>query len=361
MNISEKLIQVAENEQKVYDAGYAKGFDEGGYAEGVKAEYDKFWDRYQARGSDDYTAVIGRFNGNVFGFDNFYPKYDIRPVGKADNLFYAWENKYGDSSGSLKQRLLDCGVVLDTSKATSLTSAFSYSHITELPVIDVTSAGTNTKTLFAHNYERMQTIEKIIVNEDNTFPSWFTNSNPTEVRFEGTIANDLAINYGSHLSKASIESILDCLKDFSGETDDAEGYVSGKYYWNSTIPQDDMLELLNGKTSHTENVQFTVEDYLGDGENRDGTYIEIDDTYIGYNGFGGFGVPEYGYSGGGWLRDSARVIDFGSTAQTVSSEFWNFLTANATKLYHTLSLGPNLEKLTDEEIAIATQKGWTLA
>lgn len=35
MTIAEKLTKIAENEQKVYDAGYAKGYEEG-YAKGVE-------------------------------------------------------------------------------------------------------------------------------------------------------------------------------------------------------------------------------------------------------------------------------------------------------------------------------------
>lgn len=35
MTIAEKLTKIAENEQKVYDAGYAKGYEEG-YAKGLR-------------------------------------------------------------------------------------------------------------------------------------------------------------------------------------------------------------------------------------------------------------------------------------------------------------------------------------
>ena len=38
MSIAEKLVTVAENEQKVYDAG-------------KQAEYDAFWDNYQVYGN----------------------------------------------------------------------------------------------------------------------------------------------------------------------------------------------------------------------------------------------------------------------------------------------------------------------
>ena len=38
MSIAEKLQQIAENEQNVYDAG-------------KKAQYDEFWDNYQNKGN----------------------------------------------------------------------------------------------------------------------------------------------------------------------------------------------------------------------------------------------------------------------------------------------------------------------
>jgi hypothetical protein len=207
MTIAEKLQIIAENEQMVYDAG-------------KKAEYDRFWDRWQSNGErTDYKMMNGTFNGKYFGFSNFYPKYDIKPVGDASFLFYAWENASGDSVGSLKQRLEDCGVVLDTSKATSLTNAFAYSRFTEIPIIDCTGLSGGSTNVFASAYGNLKSIEKIIVNETVTFTKWFNSTNPLEVRFEGTIGQDLDLSYQSYkatdsrLSKASIESIVNCLSN----------------------------------------------------------------------------------------------------------------------------------------------------
>ena len=104
MTRAEKLVLIEENQPKVYESG-------------VKSEHDKFWDRYQKKGDTNYAVTSGYFNGAVFGSDNFYPKHDICPVGNASFLFYAWENRMGDHKGfSLKQRLKECGVVLEPSK-----------------------------------------------------------------------------------------------------------------------------------------------------------------------------------------------------------------------------------------------------
>ena len=51
MTTAEKLTQIAQNQQAVYDAGVAKGQGKGDYGEGYlagkQAEYDRFWDTYQ--------------------------------------------------------------------------------------------------------------------------------------------------------------------------------------------------------------------------------------------------------------------------------------------------------------------------
>lgn len=198
--------------------GFVAGRD-AAYKEGVKAERKRFFDRYllfKKRGTWD--TPMGVFHGMFWGFDNFYPTCDIKPVGNATYLFYNWNTEHGGKSGSLKQRLEECGVVLDTSKATCLKHAFAYSAgITELPAIDFTGITQSTTTVFAHCYSGLKTIEKIIVNENTVFSSWFTNTNIANVRFEGVIANDLSFSYSTRLTADSMKSIISCLSDTSTE------------------------------------------------------------------------------------------------------------------------------------------------
>ena len=69
MNIAEKLQAIAENEQKVYAAGESSGYAKGnteGKTEGAKAEYDAFWDSFQAGGKrENYTRA---FSGTGWTF-----------------------------------------------------------------------------------------------------------------------------------------------------------------------------------------------------------------------------------------------------------------------------------------------------
>lgn len=195
--------------------GYKRGKEDGiieGIAQGKQAEYDKFWDAYQQNGNR--TAYTYGFYGKGFDSTNFYPKYDITPKSSAAYIFYAWEQ--AANRLNLSQRLKDCGVVLDTSGATSLANAFSYTYITEIPTIDCTGLSTsNHSTLvFAYGYERLRKIEKIISKEGITFTSWFNNTNLEEVTFEGVIGGSgLDFRWSTRLNKASIESIITHLSD----------------------------------------------------------------------------------------------------------------------------------------------------
>lgn len=197
--IADKLVAIAENERRVYEAG-------------AKTEREQFWDRYLR--TNNWSRA---FAGYGFGFDNFYPPYDIKPVGNASQLFYAWEDKQGDSKGSLKQRLDECGVILDTSKATNLQSAFAYTRFTELPIIDCTGLEGASNGVFAYTYGALKTIEKIIVKEDTILTNWFHSTNPVNVTFEGVIGQDLDISYqnvkpsSSALSGDSIKNIIEHL------------------------------------------------------------------------------------------------------------------------------------------------------
>lgn len=199
--IAEKLIDIADNVPKVYEAG-------------KKAEYDAFWDRFQASRDTFNSSITGTFNGRYWGFDNFYPKYDIKPVGGAGQyLFYAWENTYGDNRGSLKQRLEECGVVLDTSQATNLYGAFAYGRFTELPTIDCSLSASSSALVFGH-CAGLETIEKIIVSENVSFTNWFLNdSGLMNIAFEGMIGQDIDFRYSKKLSADSIRSIITHLSD----------------------------------------------------------------------------------------------------------------------------------------------------
>jgi hypothetical protein len=200
--IAEKLTLIAENEQKVFDAGYEKG---------KQAEYDAFWDDFQMRGTrSTYFYTFSQFTDDIF-----HPKYDIKPTANAGGMFAS------ASIVDLTQRLIDCGVKLDTQKAKNLTEAFAYSTtITRIPIID-TSSSRNITYLCA-SCSSLVELEKLILKSDGSqaiSDAFNYCSSLKNIVFEGVIGQDINFQWSTKLTKASIESIITHLSDTaSGKT-----------------------------------------------------------------------------------------------------------------------------------------------
>lgn len=238
MSIAEKLTMVAENEQKVYDAG-------------KKSEYDKFWDACQNYGNK--TMYQNGFMGATFNKNNFYPKYDIHVVGKANQMFYAWsqESIPDQMDFDLAERLRECNVTLDTSQATQLNLAFSYSFFSKLPVINATGLS-SLNTTFSPMY-RLVTIEKIIVDESVGFANTFDNCPMLQnITIEGVIGkNGLNLQWSTSLTHDSLMSIINCLQD---KTSDTSGTS-----WKITIGATNIAKLTTEELAIAKNKGWAVE------------------------------------------------------------------------------------------------------
>lgn len=242
MSIGEKLLTVTEKMKDVYGCGHASGYSKGyekgyqeggeaghtagfnngynsalkdGEAAGRKAEREEFWEINQQGGKRENYQYA--YIGYGFDFDNFYPLYDIRPVGPATAMFFHWSGgkRHADS---LKDRLKECGVTLDTSQATSVSQLFYNSEITQLPAITLPEGAGNTYCFAKNPY--LFLIDKVIVGENTAFSSCFAETpNLKEVRFEGVIGqNGLDLSDSPLLSAESLRSVLSCLKTLSGES-----------------------------------------------------------------------------------------------------------------------------------------------
>jgi hypothetical protein len=199
MSIAEKLVTIAENEQKVYEAGQ-------------KSEYDRFWDAVQNYGNRK------NYNRGFCGFswtdENFKPKYDIRP--SESNAAYSM---FGYAAiTDLAKILEEKKVELDTSNASGLfQEMFANSKVTRIPTLNITKASGVTN-MFA-NCEGLTTIEKIIISENTPTGYMFNGvSNLENVIFEGVIGNNIDFSTCSKLTHDSLMSIINALKDFSGTT-----------------------------------------------------------------------------------------------------------------------------------------------
>lgn len=211
MSIATKLAMIAENEQKVYNAGWGKGLQDGvdqgfqtGVAAGRQEQYDEFWDAFQDNGNR--TEYNASFNGSWWNDASFKPKYPI-------------------IMKSARQALYSCGaskipVELDTSQATDLTLFAAVSKFTELPVIDARGVPRTTKISTAiYNCPNLVKVEKVYLHGGDWSDSFMRLQNLVEIRFEGEFVTNINFEYSNKLSRASIESIVAALSDnVTGQT-----------------------------------------------------------------------------------------------------------------------------------------------
>lgn len=195
MSIADKLATIAENEQKVYDAG-------------KKSEYDSFWDEFQAGGAR--TNYMMAFTTG-WTADNFKPKYDLIPTSGA-YLFY------GNTIAGLDLRednfRQQYGVDIDLTQATNLTWFVAYSTVRYVGTVKgAPNPVTGLNNMFAQATNLVE-ISKIIIppySSEFSAVGAFTNCiSLKEVRFEGSIDANMSLS-SSPLSRDSIVDIIEHL------------------------------------------------------------------------------------------------------------------------------------------------------
>ena len=160
MSIAEKLTTIAENEQRVYEAGKT-------------AEYDRFWDIFQNNGArKSYNAT---WRGKGWNRDVYNPKYPILAT-DTESLF---------ANGSW---LKDTLVSIDTTG----TLDYAFSWCTELA-----------------------TIRYLKVTKTVKFTNAFTGCSKLQnVVFDGQIGQNISFADCTKLTKESLLSIIEHLYDF---------------------------------------------------------------------------------------------------------------------------------------------------
>ena len=199
MSIAEKLITIAENEQRVYERG-------------KQAEYDTFWDVYQENGSRlNYNYA---FAGTGWTEKVFCPKFNFKPTGTYC-MFY--NNKF---AGDLVQRLEECGVSLDLSRVNDGTRTFMYAtKITRIGSVNVSLAPSINE--FFSWCTSLVTIDELTITETTTSgTNMFLNCYELQnIVFSGIIGFNIGLPQSTKLTKASIQSIVSHLSDTtSGKT-----------------------------------------------------------------------------------------------------------------------------------------------
>lgn len=191
MSIAEKLQTIAENEQRVYEAG-------------KKAEYDAFWDKYQENGNR--TDLQCAFAGAGWNAETFNPKYDMKPTNAY--MMFRYTLIYDDFVENLEKK----GITLDFSECTNMQYAFYGAVFSRIGVVDLRKSSNN-GYLFGYA-GLLKIIDKVIVTESTTLPSTAFNGAKflEEIRIEGIIGQSGFDFRGcANLSKASITSIINAL------------------------------------------------------------------------------------------------------------------------------------------------------
>lgn len=202
-NTAYKLATIAENEQKVFDAG-------------KDAAMQRYWDIRQ-----DY--------GKREGYDYFFcnetpetlaPRYDMRPT----NMEGMFRHNYGLNI-DLVAHLENLGVELDTSNCTNMNHAFHYTALTKLGILDFRKCGNKTQATFSYS-QGIHTIELVIVSDDGTQTFVATYDylrRLKEIRFQGAIGRSVSFQHSTDLSVASMKDIIAHLVNYAGTSN------AGKY------------------------------------------------------------------------------------------------------------------------------------
>lgn len=175
---------------------------------GIQTEYDRFWDSYQAHGTR--TNYANAFAGLGWTDETFKPKYDIVLIAGAGGSIFN-SALVTDIGKSLK----DCGVTLDTSRATNISYGFANVKTKTLPKLDFSSATVALTDTLANCTELHTTDELAFSEQTNIATSTFRNcSKLTHCIFSGVIASDINLQWSPLLDEESLQSLTQTLADF---------------------------------------------------------------------------------------------------------------------------------------------------
>jgi hypothetical protein len=318
MSIAEKLVTIAENEQKVYEAGQ-------------QAEYDRFWDNYQRNGNRKNYRYA--FYGQGWTLETFKPKYDLIVT---DNGEFMFANSH--IKCDLVELLEDLGVTLDLSKATSISQCLRGTYFTRFGELNFSNKKSLNYVLDQNPY--LETIDKLIISDDGTttFVSTFASDwELKNITFEGVIGQDIDFKNCSKLTHDSLMSIINALKDFRLVN---STYSNVTYEWDGTEGNGEI-----GKVYET--------DYIA----PNSEYIEFQCSWGDY---------ETNYH-----VIVLKVRNLNITEEELSKVKTFMIDSNGNLVLginrgnptttKTLTIGDtNLAKLTAEEKAITTNKGWNV-
>lgn len=188
MSTAEKLITIAENVPKVYEAG-------------KKAEYDAFWDdllygKHNLVDLGNCNRMFAGLGWNDKSFDP--PEITIKPL-RADEMFR-------DTAFTIDMRTIK--TKFDFSGCISMSHVFYNSNMSAVGVVDARKVS-NIPNCFA--YSKLETIEKLIVHDALLYSTPFAGvSKLKNITIEGNIGNSIDFK-DCPLVHESIVSIVNAL------------------------------------------------------------------------------------------------------------------------------------------------------
>lgn len=335
MAVADKLVTIAENEQRVYDAGYVAG-DDDGYDRGTldtQTEYD-FWLAFTESGRR--TSYSNAFANSDYSGRNI-PLALCKPT-NVNSMFYGYKGEY-----------LPSGIDLSSvPRGTDNAIHWNMCHrslLREFPDMNMPAAHTYGYTFY--DCWNLRKVEKLRCDANTTWNSAFGNvggggcTQLSSLTIEGTIGkNGFIVSASTLLTHDSLMSIINALKDFATYT---------------IVTSSDTPIPIGGKI-----VDFTFVD--GNGTTVKYSDIPADGSQYSIDLFDANNEPFSGYL---WaVIDRTCTFNGGGFKPDGDSSWYNITSLTIREdptTTRTITFGAtNLAKLNDVEIATATQKGWSL-
>ena len=209
MTIAENLKEIHDNVQKVHDAGYKKGNDNG-YVQA----YDDYWTAYHT--NTEMTNGRHRFYGWEINEKTFRPQQDFT-VTDFYRMFTRTKGEF-DLVELCEKRGVE--MVLKAAAINNSMNAFGQSEVVRIGEVDISVGTGNYWQGTFEQCTKLHTIEKLVLSEKVYPLSMFTNCFQLQnLTIEGTIGqNGFNVQNASLLTHDSLMSIINALQDKTSDT-----------------------------------------------------------------------------------------------------------------------------------------------
>ena len=358
MSIAEKLQTIAENEQKVFDAG-------------KQAEYDAFWDALQDYGN----RKIYNYAFMYWNCEYIRPKYKIAPTdGRMPQMFQSnkslkkVEAKYFDFSN------------LPIATTATYGNYYTFQACSSLEEIEDIGMPSDFYNNTFHDCGKLHTIAKLGSKESTTFSNTFFGCSSLEnITIDGVIGNNFDIHWSEKLTPESLMSIIGALKHYRL----SENIITYPYYETDKtengltwIVNDDGSIRCYGSASYDIDSFALYRNELGMDLQAGKYYVDTGSNigacmvivYAEFDNNLNFETKMICVTNNDYLTlEKDAVLQIVAIAPEMNAEIDTIFYPQLCKVTDsgttkTCTLGAaNLANLTDADKAIATQKGWTLA